>query len=101
MNDDPSSREGTEEHPFIQLMNLLGRRWALRVLHELHQCPLGFRELASRCGGMSSSVLSTRLAELRSAGIIEQVGGQPYKLTDRGRELAIILMQLSDWAVRP
>lgn len=99
MNADMSPHITTAEHPFIQLMDLLGRRWALRILHELHQAPLGFRDLASRCGGMSSSVLSTRLAELRLAGIIEQSSGQPYSLTDRGRELTTILMQLSDWAV--
>lgn len=99
MNADMSPQITTEEHPFLQLMDLLGRRWALRVLHELHQAPLGFRELASRCGGMSSSVLSTRLAELRLAGIVEQRNGQPYSLTERGRELTTILMQLSDWAL--
>lgn len=99
MNADLSPRIAAEDHPFIQLMDLLGRRWALRVLHELHQAPLGFRELASRCGGMSSSVLSSRLAELRSAGIVDQRSGQPYSLTDRGRELTTILMQLSDWAL--
>ena len=95
MNGQPSV-----EHPFLRLMDLLGRRWALRILHELHQAPLGFRALASRCGGMSSSVLSARLAELRSAGIIKEANGHPYMLTDRGRELAAILVQLSDWAVR-
>ena len=100
MHDDPPPGDKAEPHPFLGLMELLGRRWALRVLHELHQSPMGFRELASRCGGMSSSVLSTRLAELRAAGIVEHVGNQPYKLTDRGRELALILIRLSEWAVR-
>ncbi|WP_372509512.1 winged helix-turn-helix transcriptional regulator [Streptomyces humicola] len=38
-------------------LDLLGRRWTLRILWELSQAPAGFRELQRRCEGMSSSVL--------------------------------------------
>jgi len=43
--------------PIMALLDLLGRRWALRVLWELRSGPVpSFRELQSRCGGVSSSV---------------------------------------------
>ncbi|MGI8714856.1 MAG: winged helix-turn-helix transcriptional regulator [Solirubrobacteraceae bacterium] len=51
-------------------LDLLGRRWTLRVIWELQREPAGFRELRRRCDEMSSSVLSRRLAELREAGIV-------------------------------
>ena len=51
-------------------LDLLGRRWALRVLCELREGPLGFRELRELCDGMSSSVLRDRLAELTAAGLV-------------------------------
>ena len=49
-------------------LDLLGRRWALRVLWELRDGPLSFRELRERCDQMSTSVLNQRLAELRMPG---------------------------------
>jgi DNA-binding HxlR family transcriptional regulator len=79
-------------------LDLLGRRWALRVLWELREGPLGFRELQARCDGMSSSVLRTRLVELTAAGLIDQDG--VYSLTRAGRDLERALRPLTRWAER-
>jgi DNA-binding HxlR family transcriptional regulator len=79
-------------------LDLLGRRWALRVLWELSASPAGFRELQRRCGRMSSSVLATRLAELAEAGLITEEAG--YRLTPLGRELMEALAPLNDWSDR-
>ena len=51
-------------------LDLLGRRWALRVLWELRSGPLTFRALQEACDGVSPTVLNARLAELREAGIL-------------------------------
>ena len=51
-------------------MDLLGRRWALRILWELRHGPVGARALRARCDGMSSSVLYERLKELTDAGLV-------------------------------
>jgi DNA-binding HxlR family transcriptional regulator len=83
----------------MALLDLLGRRWALRVLWELRDgVPLTFRELQARCGGISSSVLNDRLRELRDARIVavERTGG--YRLTDEGRDLLEALAPLDAWA---
>lgn len=85
----------------MALLDLLGRRWALRVLWELRDdALLTFRELQTRCGDISSSVLNDRLSELRAAGIVDsgQEGG--YRLTDEGRRLLAALMPLDAWAKR-
>ena len=57
----------------------------------------GFRELQSRCGGISSSVLTDRLAELREAGIVERAD-DGYRLSARGAELGEIVLTLAGWA---
>ena len=84
--------------PVMALLDLLGRRWALRVLWELRFGPVpGFRELQSRCGGVSSSVLTDRLTELREAGIVERTD-DGYGLSVRGAELAEVMLLMARWA---
>ena len=91
-------RGSTTGRPIMALLDLLGRRWALRILWELRDGPVGFRALQARCDGMSPSVVSQRLAELVAAGIAEQTAQHEYELTGRGRELLAALAPLSDWA---
>ena len=83
----------------MALLDLLGRRWALRVIWELRSDALRFRELQTRCGDVSSSVLNQRVAELRAAGVLEP-GPEGYRLTDEGRELLVLYEPLSAWAKR-
>ena len=80
----------------MALFDLLGRRWAMRVIWELRDGPMTFRELQERCGGISSSVLSQRLTELRQAGI----AGEGNVLTDEGRRLLEAYKPLGAWAER-
>ncbi len=84
----------------MALLDLLGRRWALRVLWELREPAATFRGLQARCQGMSSSVLSQRLADLRAAGITAGAEGDEggYALSEAGRELLAALEPLDRWA---
>jgi DNA-binding HxlR family transcriptional regulator len=85
----------------MALLDLLGRRWALRVLWELRSgqgCT--FRELQARCAEVSSSVLNDRLRELRAAGIIAAQPGSGYALTLEGTRLLTALEPLDGWAKR-
>jgi DNA-binding HxlR family transcriptional regulator len=83
----------------MALLDLLGRRWSLRVLWELRDGPVPFRALQERCGGMSSSVLSQRLAELTKAEILERDAGG-YRLSGEGERLLDGLAPLQSWAER-
>ena len=85
----------------MALLDLLGRRWTLRVLWELRDgAPATFRELQARCDGMSSSVLAQRLAELSDAGIVSGSQGDGYSITEEGSSLIESLGPLEDWAKR-
>jgi DNA-binding HxlR family transcriptional regulator len=79
------------------VLDLLGRRWALRLVWELRRSTLSFSELRGRTG-ISPSVLSARLRELVDSGVLERDGGRRYRLSGRGRELARILYELNRWA---
>ena len=83
----------------MALLDLLGRRWALRVVWELRDGPLAFRAIQERCAGMSSSVLNERLRELREAGAVGR-GHGGYELTAEGRRLLEVYEPLNDWAER-
>jgi DNA-binding HxlR family transcriptional regulator len=104
---DPDPRPGRPARgsatgrPIMALLDLLGRRWALRVLWELRtRESLTFRELQARCAEVSSSVLNDRLRELRGAGILVSVRGRGYSLTPEGARLLEDLAPLDDWARR-
>lgn len=84
----------------MALLDLLGRRWMLRVIWELRDGPLTFRQLQERCDGMSPSVLNTRLHEMRDAGIVDDGDSPGYLLTDEGRTLLTIWPPLEAWAQR-
>lgn len=84
----------------MALLDLLGRRWTLRVLWELRAEALGFRALQERCDSMSASVLNQRLSELREAGIVGPAADGGYALTRDGRELLAAFGPLEAWARR-
>ena len=86
--------------PIMALLDLLGRRWVLRLLWELREAPLSFRGLRERCDDISPSVLNLRLGELREAGIVELEAGAGYRLTTEGRRLTELLGPLRGWAER-
>jgi DNA-binding HxlR family transcriptional regulator len=83
----------------MALLDLLGRRWALRIGWELRERTLSFRELQAACDGMSPSVLNQRLTELREAGLVE-LTDDGYALTHDGDELLDLIGPLSTWAKR-
>lgn len=86
--------------PIMALLDLLGRRWALRVLWELRETPAPtFRDLQARCGGVSSSVLADRLVELSDAQIVHR-GPNGYAVTPDGRALLKSLLTMARWADR-
>ncbi len=84
--------------PIMALLDIFGRRWALRILWELRAGPRTFRDLQQACDGASPSVINTRLKELRSAKLLVHSSGEGYSLSTQGIELNDYLLPLAKWA---
>ena len=82
----------------MALLDLLGRRATLRILWELRDRSLNFRALVD-AAETNPSVLNTRLAELREAGIVD-AADDGYRLTRSGSALLSSLAPLDAWAKR-
>lgn len=95
-----SVRGSRTGRPIMALLDLLGRRWTLRILWELRDGPLTSRALRSACDEASPTVLQARLTELREAGFVELGGGGGYGLTPLGRDLCETFMPLHRFAER-
>ena len=83
----------------MALLDLLGRRWTLRIVWELRAARLNFRALQAACGDASPTVMSRRLSELRDAGFVD-LDDAGYGLTAHGHELIASLEPLSRCATR-
>jgi DNA-binding HxlR family transcriptional regulator len=86
--------------PIMALLDLLGRRWSLRILWELRAKPLTSRGLRTACDEASPTVLQARLTELREAGFVELGEAGGYGLTPLGRELCETFVPLHRFAER-
>jgi DNA-binding HxlR family transcriptional regulator len=82
------------------LLDLLGRRWSLRILWELRGQSLTSRALRAACDQASPTVLQARLSDLRQAGLVELVPASGYRLTALGGELLENFLPLHRFAER-
>jgi len=83
--------------PIMALLDLLGRRWTLRIVWELRQEPRRFRDLQDAIGA-SPSIVNTRLAELREARLVDLDDAKGYRLTALGHELLKLFLPLHAWS---
>jgi DNA-binding HxlR family transcriptional regulator len=86
--------------PVMALLDLLGRRWTLRLIWELREEAMTFRALQERCDDVSPTVLNQRLADLRASLIVEHHAHGGYALTAEGKQLFAALLPLAEWAER-
>ena len=94
-------RGSTTGRPLMVLLDVLGKRWSLRILWELRAEMLTFRDLQSRCGEISPTILNLRLKELRELRLIE-LSSDGFGVSDWGKKIGKQLTQLdglaSEWA---
>jgi DNA-binding HxlR family transcriptional regulator len=83
--------------PIMVLLDLLGRRWTLRIVWELRDRPLRFRELQDAIAA-SPTIVNARLAELRTAKLVELDDETGYRLTALGQELLRLFLPLHVWS---
>jgi DNA-binding HxlR family transcriptional regulator len=95
-----AARGSRTGRPIMVLLDLLGRRWTLRILWELREATLTSRALREACDDASPTVLQARLADLRDAGFVELVPASGYRLTEMGRKLFGTFLPLHNFAKR-
>jgi DNA-binding HxlR family transcriptional regulator len=94
-------RVSPELHEAIEL---IGKRWAGAIIWALGERDHYFGELSQAVPGMSDRLLSRRLRELESEGVVRRAvhdGNPPrvsYGLTDKGRALGPAIAELAAWA---
>ena len=81
----------------MRLLDVMGKRWSLRILWELQDARLSFRELRARCDDVSPSSLNARLRELRELDLVD-LTPEGYGYTAWGRQLGTRLIDLDQWA---
>jgi DNA-binding HxlR family transcriptional regulator/putative sterol carrier protein len=92
--------------PLARALDVVGDRWTLLVLRELFLSPKRFTDIEQRLPGIAPNLLSARLKDLESAGLVTRRRLDPpaastvYKLTGRGRSLESALLELSRWGVQ-
>jgi DNA-binding HxlR family transcriptional regulator len=84
----------------MALLDLLGRRWTLRIIWELRERSLTSRALRAACDQASPTVLQARLSELRQARLVELIPASGYRLTPTGKELLETFLPLHRFAER-
>src|SRR5438309_9546058 len=87
---------------FQRAIALIGKRWSGAVVRALMPAPARFNQLLAGIPGISDRVLTERLRELESEGIVERLvdRGPPvrasYRLTSRRRALEPALNSTHD-----
>jgi DNA-binding HxlR family transcriptional regulator len=91
---------------YHEAVELVGRRWTGAILRVLMDGPLRFSEVAQTIPELSDRLLSERMKELESRGLVERtvIPGPPlrvrYELSEMGRELEPALAEIETWAQR-
>jgi DNA-binding HxlR family transcriptional regulator len=90
--------------PVARTLNVIGDRWAILILRDFFlQGPRRFQDFEQSLKGITPAVLSTRLKDLESHGVIESrlYAEHPprrvYSLTGKGRELGPVLLAMKTW----
>lgn len=90
--------------PLAMASEIVAERWTPLVMRELLFGSHSFNDITRGVPLMSRSLLSKRLRELERAGLVERRSSgmrrTEYHLTEAGRELEPVMIQLAEWGLR-
>lgn len=91
--------------PLSKAAEVLGEKWTLLIVRELVLGATRFNQIQRGIPRISPTVLTARLAELAQRGVIlrrrmPEQKGYEYRLTESGRELYPLLLNMSEWGMR-
>jgi len=89
--------------PISKAAQVLGERWTIQILREMHVGVTRFNEFRRYLPKLSPTLLNQRLRLLEAQGLVmkrkrPEALGYEYQLTQAGRELGPILLALGHWA---
>src|SRR2546430_320528 len=92
--------------PVAKSLEVVGDRWTLLLVRDLLSGPRRFADFARSLTGIAPNILSDRLKLLEERGLVARrfYSAHPpraeYELTDRGRELGVVVGALASWGTR-
>jgi DNA-binding HxlR family transcriptional regulator len=93
--------------PIDYALEVFGDRWSLIVIRDLLvRCKRRFGEMMRSDEGIASNILAARLRRLEAWGLIARAPDPAdrrqavYKLTEKGKELAPVLVEIAIWSAK-
>jgi DNA-binding HxlR family transcriptional regulator len=92
--------------PVAKSLELVGDRWTLLIVRDLLKGTCRFQDFQTSLKGIAPSILSDRLKLMEEAELIERrfYSDHPpraeYVLTDKGKELGMVVGALAAWGSR-
>lgn len=87
-------------------LDIVGERWTLLLVRELLTGPKRFKDLLEALEGIGTNLLAARLKDLEGHGIVRRetlpppAGSKVYELTELGRLLEPVIVDLCRWGLR-
>ena len=91
--------------PIACTLDLFGDKWTLLVVRDLLSGKSHFKEFLASPEKIATNILAERLARLAANGLVERypssdiAGREAYRLTDKGRSLRGLMVQLKAWGL--
>src|SRR5216117_4154489 len=92
--------------PVAKSLELVGERWTLLIVRDLLEGPRRYQDFHASLPGIAPALLSARLKLMEEHGLIarrfysEHPPRAEYALTDKGRELGMVVGALAVWGSR-
>ena len=101
----PGHLEGTDCRPVAEILSRIGDKWSVMIVMRLRHGPLRFSEIRRELHGISQKMLTASLRGLERDGFIARTvyptvpPKVEYELTELGRELAVPVIALGEFAI--
>jgi DNA-binding HxlR family transcriptional regulator len=98
-------RKYSQACPIARTLDVIGDRWTLLIIRDLFMGLTKFSEFRDASPAPPPKVLSARLKMLTDEGLIERnvYSEHPlradYRLTERGRSLVPVLLEIGKWGL--
>src|ERR671935_1785655 len=92
--------------PVAKALEVLGDRWTLLIVRDLLRGARRFQDFQTSLPGIAPTILSARLKLMEEHGLVARrfYSDHPpradYALTDKGRELGLVIGALATWGSR-